>query len=92
MADRPTILEKIELTPAMIDAGGKVLYRFQAIGTVDRLKSCWAVTSATRAFTSSCWALSTSSVVRCPTRASSRTPFVDSICDKESGLTQTLFR
>ena len=37
-------------------------------------RSCCAVTRATRAFTSSCCALRTSSVVRCPTRASSRTP------------------
>src|SRR6202021_1531076 len=37
-------------------------------------RSCCAVTSATRALTSACWALSTSSVVRCPALASSRTP------------------
>ncbi len=37
-------------------------------------RSCCAVTSATRALTSACWAFSTSSVVRCPALASSRTP------------------
>ena len=47
--------------------------RQQRIGA-PRTRSRWAVTSATRALTSSCCALSTSRVVRWPTRASSRTP------------------
>ncbi len=28
MPDRPTILDRIDLTPAMIEAGGRYLYRF----------------------------------------------------------------